>query len=102
MIREFKEDINSNFDGTIVDIESIGEFNNNRLYKVYNDSRQYENMQQVILGFIILFGFPFFTFRNNAIEVLLSHWWMFIFLGIWAIGWFFYLRWIFLTVKNSP
>jgi len=47
-----QEDIASDFDGTIIDIETIGEFNNNRLYKIYNDSRQYENIQQVILGFI--------------------------------------------------
>ncbi len=52
MIIEHKEDIISNFEGTIIDIETIGEFNRNKLYTLYNDSRQYENMQQVILGFI--------------------------------------------------
>ena len=52
VIKERREDIISNFEGTIIDIETIGEFNNDRLYKIYNDSRQYEKMQQVILGFI--------------------------------------------------
>ena len=56
VIIEHKEDISSNFEGTIIDIETIGEFNKNRLYKIYNDSRQYEKLQQVILGFINRYG----------------------------------------------
>lgn len=52
MIIEHKEDIRSNFEGTIIDIETIGEFTKNRSYTVFNDSRQCENVQQVILGFI--------------------------------------------------
>ncbi len=51
-ILRHKEDMISDFEGTIIDIETIGEFSNNKLYKIYNDSRQYESMQQVILGFI--------------------------------------------------
>jgi len=47
VIIEHKEDINSNFEGTIIDIETIGEFLNQ-----YPDSRRYEDMQLVIFGFI--------------------------------------------------
>ncbi len=47
MIIEHKEDITSNFEGTIIDIETIGEFDNR-----YNDSRRYKDIQLVILGFI--------------------------------------------------
>ncbi|MBI2608168.1 MAG: hypothetical protein HYW47_01045 [Deltaproteobacteria bacterium] len=56
---------------------------------------------QAFLAFIILTGFPYYTFKNNSLDILLSHWWMFIFLGLWAIGWFFFLRWVTITVKNS-
>ncbi len=66
MIIEHKEDIISNFDGTIIDIETIGEFNNNKLYKIYNDSRQYENMQQVILGFINKNGLRIFCAQGKG------------------------------------
>lgn len=47
MIVEHKENINSNFEGTVIDIETIGEFLNQ-----YPDSRRYEDMQLVIFGFI--------------------------------------------------
>ena len=47
MIIEHKEDISSNFEGTIIDIETIGEFLNQ-----YPDSRRYRDMQLVIFGFI--------------------------------------------------
>jgi hypothetical protein len=48
MIKEHREKIDINFEGTIVDIETIGDFN-----KIYRyDSRQYQNIQQVILGYI--------------------------------------------------
>ncbi len=50
MIIEHKEDINSNFEGTIIDIETIGEFDER--YRYTNDSREYQHMQQVIFGFI--------------------------------------------------
>ena len=52
MIIEKREEIFSDFEGTVIDIETIGEFNRNKLYTLYDDSRQYANMQQVILGFI--------------------------------------------------
>ena len=47
MIIEHEEDISSNFEGTVIDIETIGEFLNQ-----YPDSRRYRDMQLVILGFI--------------------------------------------------
>ena len=47
MILEYKEDISSNFEGTIIDIETIREFHNQ-----YFDSRRYKNLQLVIFGFI--------------------------------------------------
>ena len=47
MIIERKEDTISNFEGTIIDIETVGEFLNQ-----YYDSRRYKNIQLVILGFI--------------------------------------------------
>jgi len=47
VIIEHKEDINSNFEGTVIDIETVGEFLNQ-----YNDSRRYKDIQLVIFGFI--------------------------------------------------
>ena len=47
MIIEHKEDISSNFEGAIIDIETIGEFRNQ-----YPDSRRYKSIQLVIFGFI--------------------------------------------------
>ncbi|MFC2072165.1 hypothetical protein ACFLUU_05580 [Chloroflexota bacterium] len=47
MIIEHKEDINSNLEGTIIDIETVGEFRNQ-----YPDSRRYKGIQLVIFGFI--------------------------------------------------
>jgi len=47
MIIEHEEDVNSNFEGTIIDIETIGEFLNQ-----YPDSRRYRDIQLVIFGFI--------------------------------------------------
>ena len=48
MVVEYREGINSDITGTIIDIETIGDFN--RLYR--NDSRRYEKIVQVIFGFI--------------------------------------------------
>lgn len=50
MIIEYKEDINSDFEGTIIDIETTGEFDEH--YRYTNDSREYQYMQEVIFGFI--------------------------------------------------
>ncbi len=47
VIIEHKEDINSDFKGTIIDIETIGDFLNQ-----YRDSRRYKDIQLVIFGFI--------------------------------------------------
>ena len=47
VIIEHEEDISSNFEGTIIDIETVGEFLNQ-----YPDSRRYKNIQLVIFGFI--------------------------------------------------
>ena len=47
MIIEHEEDIASDFEGTIIDVETIGEFLNH-----YPDSRRYKNIQLVIFGFI--------------------------------------------------
>ncbi len=47
MIMEYEDRTNSNFEGTIIDIETTGDFD-----RSYNDSRQYADMVQVILGYI--------------------------------------------------
>jgi len=51
VIIERKEDINSDFGGTIIDIETIGEFLNQ-----YPDSRRYKGLKLVIFGFINKYG----------------------------------------------
>jgi len=55
LIIEYKEDISSNFEGTIIDIETVGEFLNQ-----YPDSRRYKDIQLVIFGFI----------NRNSLEIL--------------------------------
>lgn len=45
MLTEHKESVSSSFEGTIVDIETIGEFN--KLYQRY-DSRYYKDIKQVV------------------------------------------------------
>ncbi len=47
MIIKLREDMTSDFEGMITDIETIGEFLNQ-----YPDSRQYKDIQLVIFGFI--------------------------------------------------
>ncbi|MBI4187530.1 MAG: hypothetical protein HY530_08530 [Chloroflexi bacterium] len=65
MIIEHKEDVSSDFEGTIIDIETIGEFCN------YPDSRRYKSIQLVILGFIHKHGCRIFCARGeDAIEEL--------------------------------
>ncbi|OGO06829.1 MAG: hypothetical protein A2Z76_00060 [Chloroflexi bacterium RBG_13_56_8b] len=44
------EDVNSDFDGTVIDIETIGKFDDK--YQYTNDSREYQYIQQIIFGFI--------------------------------------------------
>jgi hypothetical protein len=50
VILEYREDIVSNFEGTIVDIETIGKFDNR--YRYSNDSREYQYILQVMFGYI--------------------------------------------------
>jgi hypothetical protein len=47
MVLIYNEKMESHFDGTIIDIETIGNFNNN-----FPDSRRYSNIQPVIFGCI--------------------------------------------------
>jgi hypothetical protein len=48
MIQEYNEEAKSNFEGTIIDIEAIGEFDQAYPY----DSRHYRKFKQVIFGII--------------------------------------------------
>jgi hypothetical protein len=48
LIQELHEDIKSDFEGTIVDIESVGNFCQDYRY----DSRHYKDIRQVIFGYI--------------------------------------------------
>jgi hypothetical protein len=50
LILEYREDIRSDFDGTVVDIETVGRFNHR--YRYVNDARVYEYIRQVMFGFI--------------------------------------------------
>ena len=47
VIIEHREDTSSDFEGTIIDIETVGEFLNQ-----YPDSRRYKDIKLVIFGFI--------------------------------------------------
>ena len=47
MIKEYEEKAISDIEGTIIDIETVGDFNN-----IYRDSRRYENIISVIFGYI--------------------------------------------------
>jgi hypothetical protein len=48
MIQEYTEEAKADFEGTILDIETIGEFDQSCQY----DSRHYRKFKQTILGFI--------------------------------------------------
>ncbi len=63
MIIEYKQDISSNFEGTIIDIETIGEF-----FNQYPDSRRYKAIQLVIFGFINRHGL--YIFCAKGIEAI--------------------------------
>ncbi len=60
MIIEHKEDISSSFEGTIIDIETVGEFLNQ-----YPDSRRYKDIQLVIFGFINRYAFQIFCAKGT-------------------------------------
>lgn len=47
MIKEYKEDMKSDFEGTVIDIETIGEFDDR-----YEDSRRFRKLKTVIFGYI--------------------------------------------------
>jgi len=59
LIIEHKQDISSSFEGTIIDIETIGEFLNQ-----YPDSRRYKDFQLVIFGFINRHGLHIFCAKG--------------------------------------
>jgi hypothetical protein len=63
MIIEYKENVSSSFEGTIIDIETIGEFLNQ-----YPDSRRYKDIQLVIFGFINRHGL--YIFCAKGIEAI--------------------------------
>ncbi len=63
VIIEYKETTSSNFNGTIIDIETIGEFDS--LYRNTNDSRQYKYIKQMIFGFINKQGLHIFYVRER-------------------------------------
>jgi len=50
LIQELREEIVSDFKGTIIDIETIGDFNGR--YRNTGDWREYEGIQQVIFGYV--------------------------------------------------
>ncbi|MFB0557347.1 MAG: hypothetical protein ACETVW_05780 [Dehalococcoidia bacterium] len=55
--------MNSDFNGTIIDIETIGEFDYNPVYE--DDSRRVKNIQQVILGLFGKKGIRIFCARGK-------------------------------------
>ena len=56
---EHKEDIISDFEGTIIDIETVGEF-----FNQYSDSRRYKDIQLVIFGFINRYALHIFCAKG--------------------------------------
>lgn len=50
MIQEYREGVSSDFTGTIIDIETIGTFNER--YRYTGDYREYADIQQVIFGLV--------------------------------------------------
>lgn len=66
MVKIIEEKINSNFKGTIIDIETIGSFKEH-----YTDSRRYKEIVPVIFGFINNHGPNILCAKNNnSIEKL--------------------------------
>ena len=59
MIIEHEENVSSNFEGTIIDIETIGEF-----FNQYPDSRRYKDIQLVIFGFINRYALHIFCAKG--------------------------------------
>ncbi len=70
-IIKLRTEITSDFDGTIIDIETIGPFDENPLYK--DDSRRFKNTRQVIFGYINRRKLRVFCAKGeDAIEPLTS------------------------------
>jgi hypothetical protein len=63
LIEELKEKLVSDFQGTIIDIETIGEFNGR--YRKSGDWREYEGIQQVIFGLVTNEYLQIFWVRKN-------------------------------------
>ena len=61
MLKEYKEDVKSDFEGTIIDIETIGEFDDN-----YEDSRRYKKLETVIFGYIDRYTLEIFCAVGQA------------------------------------
>ncbi len=65
MVKVHNENIKSNFKGTIIDIETIGNFSN------FSDSRRYRNVVPVIFGYINRDGISILCAKNKeSIEAL--------------------------------
>jgi hypothetical protein len=63
-----RENTRSNIDGTIIDLETIGEF-----AREYNDSRRYSQLKPVFFGYMTKAGLTIIcTKRESQIEQLLS------------------------------
>ena len=68
LILEYREDTASNFEGTIIDLETVGEFDQR-----YYDSRQYQNIEMVIFGYINSCGLTIACARGTeALDKLLE------------------------------
>lgn len=66
MVKPLLEIIKSGFEGTIIDIETIGDFR-----REYDDSRQYKEIIPVIFGFIVKDKLNVFCAKNkDSIEKL--------------------------------
>ena len=59
MVIVHSETVKSDFEGTIINIETIGDFSN------YPDSRKYQNITPVILGYIDKNGWKIHCAENN-------------------------------------
>lgn len=66
MVKTYSESTESHFEGTIIDIETIGEFERN-----YNDSREYRFLSPVVFGLMTKDGIKIHYVENeNSIDQL--------------------------------
>jgi len=71
MVIIHSKEIQSDFKGTIIDIESIGDFCNEYRGTIPEDSRLYQNIIPVIFGYIHENGLKIHCAKNvNSIEIL--------------------------------